>query len=132
MTLLVVVVVLVVVNVPLNAGIFLLACRVARLTEISFRRALGITLLVFVTGWPVLLLVLAVGWFGWEVPPRTLARWTLPLLSLVVPLTIHKWTLGQPWGRTLVVFVVWRVLTLGQSGLVLVGLWQVAPELLEL
>lgn len=110
------------VNVVLNAGITWLACR--WLHRINGRRAVRLTLTIFLVGWPLFLLVAGVAWWGWEVPLRRAALWVLPPLGILVPFAVFKRGLGLNWGRTLAIFLAWRIPTLGQSALLS---WMLAP-----
>ncbi|MFO0877518.1 MAG: hypothetical protein U0840_09100 [Gemmataceae bacterium] len=116
-------IVVIVANVLLNAGITWLACR--WLHPIDLRRALRLTLAIFLIGWPVFLALAGIAWAGWQVPLRTMALWVLPPLGILIPYAVFRVGLKQAWGRTLAIFLAWRIPTLGQSALLnwLLGPW---------
>lgn len=106
-------------NVAVNAGLLWLACRLVAVhgpggDSVTAVRAGGLTLLIFVIGWPLLAAVVGlVVWpTGW--PPMTVARYALPPLGVVVPLAVLRWGLTASWWRILGTWVVWRVTSFGQ------------------
>ena len=110
-------------NVLANAGLLWLACRLFRVggpeQPVSYLRALGLTLLIFLIGWPLLALVVGVAWLVAGLEPVTTAKYALPPLGVAVPLAVLFLGLRLNWWRTLGVWLVWRVASLIQAGLAL-------------
>src|SRR5262245_60192826 len=126
------IVALAVVNLPINAGVLWLACRLLRVGEarkgIDYARAFRLTLVIFGVGWGLLCVILPVARLLCALPPGTLAFRLLLPLGIVVPLAILKWSLRARWPRTILVWAVWRLLTLAQSAPVYLLLKPYLPE----
>jgi hypothetical protein len=118
MTLALLLIAVVVVNVPINAGILWLACRLLRVgTErrgISYPRAFGLTVTIFGIGWLMLIVVVVIVHQFSAAPLLDIAFWALVPLGVIVPLAILKWMLQTRWLRTVGVWIVWRVISLAQ------------------
>lgn len=115
-------------NLLVGTGILWLACKLLRVQRptpggpaaIGPRRALGLTVVIALAGWLLLGLTAWAGTSLLALPLDHVLTLAGPLLSIVVPFFVLLAGLRTGWWKTACVWLVWRLLSLGQAGLTLV------------
>ena len=115
-------------NLAVNAGVLWVAFKLLRVPPhpfhpegITYRAALAMTVAIFLFGWGIFAGITFGILCGFpSLSAVTVAKFLLPPLGILIPLYILR--VAAPhisWWRTLGVWVVWRVASLAQAGLVL-------------